>query len=251
MFLIHLFLFQLHKFSLLFLQFLLSESLCLNQFPELHHFYLTQQTDVATIEPSSPAGTNITVKLKDPREGDYHIPVIVFNNESSELETIILDITYKEKKVKKEDDSEEKKPPPDPNASSNSNKLIPTVIGLAGAVVGLSGFIMSEQKVRNFLSGLGGLGIVGTIAALVKRNAIDADKRQDGWQNGWGKWIVGAGSVLIGGIPFLSTENKKSASAAVIGFGAVGAVLAYCFEPVRNVLGLPALPKSDIPAEQT
>ena len=125
-------------------------------------------------------------------------------------------------------------------AAQTSNKLIPAVVGLAGAVVGLSGFIMSEQKVRNFFSGLGTLGLVGAITALVKRNGVDADKRQVGWQDGWGGWIVGAGSALIGAIPFFSSENKKSASASAIGFGVVGAVLAYCFEPVRVALGLPA-----------
>lgn len=134
-------------------------------------------------------------------------------------------------------------------SQSQTNKAIPWIIGLVGAVFGLGGYIATEQKGRGILAGLGALGLVGSIIAAVKRNSVDLTKRTQGWLEGRGAWIMALGSALVGGASYYFSGDKVKGALLPVGLGTIGGVLAWYFEPVRTALGLPASEKGPAPAK--
>ncbi|GEM_PF-5111592 len=121
---------------------------------------------------------------------------------------------------------------------NEQNKFIPWVLGLAGAVIGLSGYIFNGEKVKGFLSGIGAFGLVGTIVAAVKRAGVEGDKTL-GWLEGKGAWITGIGGAILSGIPFLMTQDKVKGSIVPIGLGIIGGVLAWFSQTAQSAFGLP------------
>ena len=133
-------------------------------------------------------------------------------------------------------------PVPQPSPESNEqNKFIPWIVGLAGAVIGLGGYIFSGEKVKGFLSGIGALSLVGTVVAAIKRAGVEGDKAL-GWLDGKGSWITGIGGAVLAGIPFLMSQEKVKGSITPIGLGIIGGVLAWFSQTARSAFGLPTEP---------
>lgn len=128
-------------------------------------------------------------------------------------------------------------PPNGPNGPSG-NTYVPWIIALASVAVGLLGYILSEQKVKSSLSGLGALGLGATVTSLVKRFQVQGEKAA-GWLEGKGAWITGLISTGLGAIPLYLTDDKFKGSLLPIGGAVLGGLLGWVFEPIRQAVGLP------------
>ena len=121
------------------------------------------------------------------------------------------------------------------------------VMGLGSAVLALTGYSMSESKMKSFILGIGSIGLGGFVASVFKpirslfglpASTNDNETLSGGWGNGYGKWIIGlAGSVLtLTG--FYSNEDKVKSSLLGIGGFGLGGILASAFSFVRNLCGI-------------
>lgn len=125
-------------------------------------------------------------------------------------------------------------PPPNPKSSSH----VPLIVGLISVVAGLGGYILSEQKFKTTLSGLGALGLGATVTSFIKSFQAKGEKTV-GWLEGKGALITTGVSALLGGIPLYLTDDKFKGSLLPIGGAVLGGLLGYLFEPVRKLVGLP------------
>ena len=125
-----------------------------------------------------------------------------------------------------------------PVKPETSSSYIPWIIGLASVAVGLLGYILSEQKVKSSLSGIGALGFGATLTSLVKRFQAKGEKAV-GWLEGKGVWIFGLISAGLAAIPLYLTDDKFKGSLLPAGGAILGGLLGWIFEPIRHAVGLP------------
>lgn len=121
---------------------------------------------------------------------------------------------------------------------ANTEKVAGGIVGLIGAVISLGGLLWTGEKGKGLFSGIGALGLGGTIVSAIKRGMTEGQKAL-GWLDGKGAWIMGGVSALITAVPFFMSEHKGKTSLIGVGFGIIGGVLAWFFEPIRALFGLP------------
>ena len=121
---------------------------------------------------------------------------------------------------------------------ASTEKVTGGIVGLIGAVISLGGLLWTGEKGKGLFSGIGALGLGGTIVSAIKRGMVEGQKAL-GWMGGKGSWIMGGASALLAAVPFFMSEHKGKTSLIDIGFGIVGGVLAWFFEPIRTLFGLP------------